>query len=61
MTSAEPQDTRDPGPRPSQEARGFGSRRRVGWLAFVLWIAYSAALLGWHAVNAPPADACIVR
>ncbi len=48
-------------PRPSQERRGVVVRHRLGWAAFVFWIAYSGAVLGWHALAAPPADACIVR
>ncbi len=61
MLSTRTQDASHRRPRPSQEARGLASRRHLGWFAFVLWIAYSAAVLGWHALDAPPADACIVR
>lgn len=61
MLSARTQDRSHSRPRPSHEARGIAFRRRLGWLALALWIAYSAVLLGWHALNAPPADACIVR
>jgi hypothetical protein len=62
MLNAGTQDahTRNP-PRPSQERRGFVARRRLGWVALAFWIAYSGAVLGWHALAAPPADACIVR
>lgn len=48
-------------PRASQEGRGLVVRRRLGWVVIAFWIAYSAAVLGWHALTAPPADACIVR
>lgn len=34
--------------------------RLLCWIAFAGWLAYSGALLGWAAANAPPADACIV-
>lgn len=26
-----------------------------------LWLGYSAAVLGWHALTSPPADVCITR
>jgi hypothetical protein len=48
-------------PRSSQEERGFVVRRRLGWVALAFWIAYSGAVLGWHALTAPPADVCVVR
>jgi hypothetical protein len=48
-------------PRPSQEGRGVIGRRRLGWVVLAFWIVYSGAVLGWHALTAPPADACIVR
>ena len=35
--------------------------RLLCWIVFFGWLAYSGALLGWAAANAPPADACIVR
>ncbi|MDX5411082.1 MAG: hypothetical protein LPJ94_12735 [Thauera sp.] len=60
MTRSGTQDASQRRPRPSNEARGLASSR-LAWAAFLLWIAYSAALLGWHALDAPPADACIVR
>ncbi|MFU2487690.1 hypothetical protein [Thauera sp. WH-1] len=44
-----------------QAAPGGVVRRRLAWVALAFWIAYSGAVLGWHALTAPPADACIVR
>lgn len=36
--------------------------RRLPMLALVvLWLGYSAAVLGWHAWSSPPADVCITR
>lgn len=62
MSSARTQDAskrRQPGS-PPEEAGGV-LRRRLAWVALAFWIAYSGAVLGWHALTAPPADACIVR
>ena len=62
MSRPEPQDTSAPNtPRNSQEGRGAIGRRRLGWVVLAFWIVYSGAVLGWHALTAPPADACIVR
>lgn len=30
-------------------------------LLVALWLGYSAAVLGWHALTSPPADVCITR
>lgn len=40
---------------------GSGLRRRLAWAALVFWVAYSGAVLSWHALTLPPAAACIVR
>lgn len=48
-------------PRSAQVSRGGRLGRHLGWLVFILWIAYSGAVLGWHALSAPPVDACLVR
>lgn len=41
--------------------QGSGLRRRLAWAALVSWVAYSGAVLGWHALTLPAAAACIVR
>ena len=62
MSRPETQDTSAPNtPRPSQEGRGVIGRRHLGGVVLAFWIVYSGAVLGWHALTAPPADACIVR
>ncbi|HRP24658.1 hypothetical protein [Thauera sp.] len=62
MFSAGTQDASDRHqPGSPQAAPGGVFRRRLAWVALVFWIAYSGALLGWHALTLPPADACIVR
>lgn len=62
MSRPETQDTPTRNqPRHSQEGRGVVGRHRLGWVVLAFWIAYSGAVLGWHALTAPPADACIVR
>jgi hypothetical protein len=47
--------------RSAHEGRASPTRRRLGWVALAFWIVYSGAVLGWHALTAPPTDACIVR
>lgn len=46
---------------PSPAASGGVARRRLVWFVLVFWIAYSGAVLGWHALTLPPAAACSVR
>jgi len=36
-------------------------RRHLSWAVFSLWVAYSAALLGWHAWTIPAPDVCFAR